>query len=295
MCRLLAYAAPSATTFSDVIGDEGCAAFQRLARLHGDGWGRMWVQDPTPGDPSSRRLLRRQHSRAGGVGDAELTNALRQPRSRAAVVHLRMATAGLPVHIRNTHPFVGGGIGLAHNGTIAPVADLRGMLSCAARARLRGSTDSELYFGLVRERVADGLPLTEAVAAAVAAIRERFPVASLNAIVLSAHEIVVVHSSTQAPLPTDAFTRSGLPAAEFPPDHGAEYYRMGLFEAPDGTIAVASSGVDVGVWAPLPLDTLTTIDLASLKRTTWTFETGFRSETSTLVGVKGGAGAPPPR
>ena len=45
MCRLLGYAAPRPTTAAEVIGGLACAEWQRMGRLHCDGWGTAWLDE----------------------------------------------------------------------------------------------------------------------------------------------------------------------------------------------------------------------------------------------------------
>lgn len=259
MCRLLGYVARTATSFSEVIGHGQSAAFQRLARVHGDGWGAMWVRDARSG-PS----LRRFRTQGDGLLDEALTSALATCPARAGVAHLRMATGGLPVRLTNTHPFTDGRFGLAHNGSIVPTAGLRDLLSAASIARLTGTTDSEMYFALVRERVHDGLQLGAAVGAAVTTLRAHYPVASLNAMVLSRRELVVVRASTDAPPPLHHFANRGFAPDDLPLGHGPDYYRLSWRRAGADAIAFASSGIDTAGWAQLPRDSVTTVDLATL-------------------------------
>lgn len=259
MCRLLGYVARSATSFSDVIGDEQSTTFQRLARVHGDGWGAMWIRDARTG-PS----LRRFRTQGDGLIDEALTSALATCPARAGVAHLRMATGGLPVRLTNTHPFTDGRFGLAHNGSIVPTAGLRAMLSAPSIMRLTGTTDSELYFALIRERLHDGLGLSAAVEVVVTTLRALYPLASLNAMVLSRRELVVVRASTDVPPPLKHFANRGFALEDLPRGHDEDYYRLSWRRTDTDAIAFASSGIDTSGWAELPRDSVTTVDLATL-------------------------------
>lgn len=263
MCRLLAYASPTPTTFVQAVGAVESADFQRLARLHGDGWGALWNRD-APFRPS----LTRFRAHFDGYDDTALTHALSGCAARAGLAHLRMATAGLPVAVGNTHPFMDGTLGMAHNGSITCREVLRSWLSADSCNRLTGTTDSELYFALVRERVRDGDTLTGAVTTVVEAIGALEPQASLNAVFLSPYELVVVRSSTHAPAPIEHFLARGVPLTELPLHHADEYYRMSMRRGPDGGIVVASSGLDTCGWEELPTDSLTHVDLKTLAVTT---------------------------
>lgn len=264
MCRLLAFASTSASTFSDVLGIEEAAAFQHLARVHDDGWGAMWTTQDGG--------LERRRRTGGGMRDAALTNTLSGVRSRAAVAHLRLATGGLPVRSVNTHPFRAvtrlGPVGLAHNGSIMPIADLRALVSPTFLRDCAGTTDSELYFALVRERIEEGAELAEAVADTITTIRAHFPVAGLNAMVLGVDQLVVVRASTHAAVPTAHFAERGLDDASLPPAHDEAYYDLRVRRTPDGGLAFASSGLDTTGWEDVPLDSLTVVDLMSMRMST---------------------------
>lgn len=262
MCRILAFAAPTDSTFSSVLGEQTCLQFQMLARIHGDGWGAMWLANAIGG-----MTLRRFRAGHNGRYDEGLRRALAVPAARAGVVHLRMATGGLTVQVSNSHPFVDRGIGLAHNGTISPVADLRELLAPETLGRLRGTTDSEMYLALVTDRVRAGLSFLDAVRASVALLREVFPTASLNAVLLDRSHMVVVHSSTHAHVPTENFHGRLLAGEDLPPQHDAGYYLMRRLRGPDGTLAYASSGFDQDGWELLPPDSIAIVDLAEISET----------------------------
>ena len=66
-----------------------------------------------------------------------------------------LARVGLS--LANTHPFVVGGVGFAHNGDIPNSVRLLDLLTDDERACLQGETDSERYFAVLRSR-ASGKP-----------------------------------------------------------------------------------------------------------------------------------------
>lgn len=261
MCRLLAYVAPEPTRITDVISDQQCETFQQMGRLHDDGWGSMWVAEPERGQ--AHRTLHAQRDAATAFGDIRLAQALREPLARARAFHLRLATGSLPVSTHNTHPFVADGIGLAHNGSIFPTQHVRGWLEPRFLADVRGQTDSELYHALVRQYAASGLSLPAAVAAAVTRLRATYPEASLNAIVMDAQHMVVVHCATHAVVPYDHFDGCGLRPEELPADHDESYYRLGMLRTAQGAVAFSSSGLDRRGWLALPPDSITVVDLAT--------------------------------
>lgn len=260
MCRLLAYVAPAPTCINEVIGDGQCETFQRMGRLHDDGWGSMWI-----GETGARPRLVRERDAASAFGDVRLAHALREPLSRARTFHLRLATGALPVRLENTHPFVVDGIGLAHNGSFLPTELVRDLLEPEFAAAVEGDTDSELYLALVRQHAASAPTLPDAVRSAVATLRALYPTASLNAVVMDARQMIVVHASTTAAVPYEHFDASGLRPAELPADHNESYYRLGMLRTPQGALAFSSSGLDRSGWLMLPDETVTVVDVATMQ------------------------------
>lgn len=258
MCRILAFASPTPRTFKGTVGADSCDEFQRLARIHGDGWGAMWLAPGLGG-----RSLRRFRSGHGGLLDEDLTTALGVRAAYAGVAHLRMASVGV-VDVRNTHPFLDGAVGLAHNGSITPVRRLRELLDPVATTRLQGSTDSEAYLALVASRVRAGATLPEAVWEIVPRLRRLFPAVSLNAVLLDRRHMVVVHSWAGAVIPVEEFHGRLVPGETMPPHHDAAYYRLGRRRLPDGAVMVASSGLEADGWAEVPPESVTVLDLATM-------------------------------
>lgn len=254
MCRLFAFVAPLPTTSRSELGVDGTESLLSLARLHGDGWGRASVR--TPGE--APHVIR---SPLSAVNDPDFDAALSSP-SRAAIVHLRWATAGLPVNECNAHPFEVDGIAFGHNGTIKPLDELRALLSPESVAELRGTTDSEMYFALIRERLAEGLDLHEATTRVASMLRERFPLASLNALLLDGEQLVAVHASATSILTDDDLSRLAPLADVLPDEHNEDYFALRWREGADGTIAVGSTGVAGLGWSALPAESVTAIRLA---------------------------------
>lgn len=266
MCRLLAYTSPSPTAVEDLIGSDQCTTYRLMARLHDDGWGTAWVDDRPDGG-----VVRRKRTVRPGYDDERLVAMMDQPLSRARIFHLRLATDHMAVMKRNSHPFHADGMAFAHNGSIAPTGLLRAMVGPVAMAAVKGTTDSELYFALVREGTAAGMSLVESVTAAVARIRIAYPQASLNSVTLSPHEMVVVNSSSAAPVPTWHF--GGMTADLLPAHHDERYFTMRYRHLDDGSFVVASAGLDTDGWDELPQDTVTRIDLATMAVVTTPLET----------------------
>ena len=111
MCRLLAFVSDKPTTFADVLGD-AWPSFVQLSHWHRDGWGMAWLQDGT---------IRATKEPVAAFRSAQFEKAVAHP-SRAAILHLRWATPGMPVDLTNTHPFVDApqGVAFIHNGSVGP-------------------------------------------------------------------------------------------------------------------------------------------------------------------------------
>lgn len=257
MCRLFAFVSPSRSTARRELHPDGLDSLLSLARLHGDGWGWAGVDDD-----SAPTMRRSPHS---AVTDAGFASAIDTP-AHAALVHLRWATAGLPVNLDNAHPFLVDGLTFGHNGTITPIDDLRSLLSPASVAALKGTTDSEMYFALIREQVTQGLPLLDATVQVVRRLREHFPYASLNALLLSGEQLIVVHASATSALTAHDISRMGPLADDLPSGHNEDYFALRWRQSPDGTVAISSTGVAGDGWQALPAESVTAIRLADRSR-----------------------------
>lgn len=260
MCRLFAFVAPDRSSARRELGHAGMESLLSLARLHGDGWGWAAVEDPGMAPVS----IKSEHT---AVADPRFEAAV-ATKARAAMVHLRWATAGLPVRECNAHPFHIDGIAFEHNGTLKPIEALRTLLSPASLTALSGDTDSEMYFALIREHIARGLSLLDATVHAVRRLREAFPFASLNAILLGRDQLVVVHASASSFLTEHDLSRLLPLSRELPSEHNEDYFALRWRESADGTIAIGSTGVTGAGWTPMPAESVTAIRLDDRTRTT---------------------------
>ncbi|WP_282851880.1 class II glutamine amidotransferase [Gulosibacter sediminis] len=263
MCRLLAYAAPSETTVSEVIGEANAEAFQQMTSVHNDGWGTAWLASG-PGE----ELPEVESARVSTPGQADpmLTAALESVPSYSRLVHLRLATDRLKRTTVNTHPFVANGIAFAHNGSIIPVERFEELLSEEELRAVSGTTDSELYFSYVRKQIREGGgTVAEGVVRAVQRLRRTFPNASLNAVVLTDAELIVIHANSTAHVTDEDFRSYGIDPALLPDDHDENYYKLAMLQRPDGTTVFSSTGINLAGWSRVPDDTITRIDLDTLE------------------------------
>jgi predicted glutamine amidotransferase len=259
MCRLFAFLSPSTSTVRGLLGDAGMERFVSLARLHGDGWGWAGVDKPDEA-PVVRKSAR------SAIDDPAFEKAM-TTEARAAMVHLRWATSGLPIADRNAHPFQAGDLAFEHNGSLKPIERARELLSVEALAGMTGDTDSEMYFTLVREQLALGLPLHEATVRVVRRLREAFPLSSLNAILLTPEEMIVVRASAHSIL-SDEDLDEITQHPHLPDEHNEDYFALRWKRHDDGTIVIGSTGVAEYDWEPLPPESVTAIRLSDRTGTT---------------------------
>ena len=254
MCRLLGWATREPATLLEVIGKAALSRFTALACLHSDGWGIAWRQ---PG----RGVCHLKETRAADRSPAflEIATTLR---ATAAIVHLRLASSGFAISPANTHPFVADGTAFAHNGYIPHPASLLRLLPDNETARLKGETDSERYFAVIRQHRASAPDLPEAVRRAVSQLRELYPEASLNALILSEDQLIAVHAHARSRLPDEDIAE--ITAADLPSDHLEDYFGMRWARPDNGRLVIASTGFGDLDWHPLPSESVTAISMYDL-------------------------------
>lgn len=113
---------------------------------------------------------------------------------------------------------------MAHNGSIKPMAPLDALLEPGIAATLRGTTDSERYFALIRQHRRTAPTLAEAVRRAVSELRDRYPEASLNALLLGEGQLVAVHAHARSRLPAEDIEE--ITAADLPTEHLEDYFAL---------------------------------------------------------------------
>lgn len=263
MCRLLAYAAPRQTTTAEVIGRGNALRFQNMSHVHRDGWGTAWIA----GQGMDAPVVQSERHSVAGRDDPELARFLHAAPSRARIAHLRLATASFAQARDNSHPFHAGGIAFAHNGTIVPVGYLQHLLHPSYLAGVKGDTDSELYFALIRQNARIHGSLVAGVAETVRVLRGIFPDASLNAMLLSPTELLAVRASSTSRISQSIFTERGIAPNELPSGHTHDYYAMSIRRETDGTTVLSSTGIDLTGWSEIPDNTITHVDLATLQLT----------------------------
>jgi predicted glutamine amidotransferase len=259
MCRLLGVVSATPVSVSRAVGEQVLRDFVALTKIHGDGWGVARVRLPGH-DPKI------EVSAGSASDDRHFYAATHEVRSAASLVHLRWATTGLAVRPENSHPFLADRIAMAHNGSVKPIAELANLVAPEIAATLRGSTDSERYFGLIRQHRASSPNLAEAVRRAVSQLREHFPDASLNSLVLGEDQLIAVHAHARSRLPDEDIAE--ITAADLPAEHLEDYFGMRWARADGGTVVIASTGFGDLDWRPLESESVTTISMYDLSMTT---------------------------
>jgi predicted glutamine amidotransferase len=256
MCRLLGYVTAGAQSMSDAVGGRTLADFRALAGLHGDGWGAAWVC------PEEAAGVAVHRSTAAAVTDPEFDATTGAVAARAAFVHLRWATVGIPVSPANTHPFVADGWAFAHNGFIRDSDRIADLLPARHRAALRGTTDSERYFRLVLHSAEQTGDIVTGLQRAGRLVLDLIGQVSINAMLLSSSRFLAVQGLSGARPPLQELLAQVGHPDRLPLDHGDNYFGLAYREL-GGTLVVASSGMPREGWTPLGEDSVMDIDIAA--------------------------------
>jgi predicted glutamine amidotransferase len=265
MCRLLGVVSTSPISVSDAVGAPVLKDFVALTKIHGDGWGIAHVGH-TGQNP------RVDVSAGSALDDPAFVAATSDHRAAASLVHLRWATTGIAVRSQNSHPFLADGMAMAHNGSVKPTAALDELLDPSITATLGGTTDSERYFALIRQHRPAAPDLAEAVRRAVAQLREPYPDASLNALVLGEDQLIAVHAHARTRLPDEDIEE--ITAAQLPAEHLEDYFALRWARPDEHTIVVGSTGFGDLDWQPLPPESVTAISMRDLSMSLHPLVTG---------------------
>jgi predicted glutamine amidotransferase len=254
MCRLLGWVSREPATAREVLGDEAVAAFVRLARYHADGWGA--ALDGPDGPTVERSTLRADT-------DPAFAAVLTTRATRAGLVHTRWATPGLPIELRNTHPFTYSGNVFMHNGAIYPVNQLDSVVPEPWSSRLQGTTDSEKYFlAIMAELEQPGTDLPAAITRVVGRLTRDFRPSSLNALLETPSAVYAINDHDPDAAPSSSPPTAGESASV---DH-ATHFNLHHHITNDAVI-VASSGfvpADADGWELLPNHMVLVIDKTTL-------------------------------
>jgi predicted glutamine amidotransferase len=250
MCRLLGYCARDRASLADLMTEPGLRHFSALSQWHGDGWGIAWYDDQqlhvekSPGraidEPAYDKLT---HCALGDVG----------------LVHLRMATPGLPVEACNTHPFTRDGFALAHNGAIHPQDRLGELLPPEWDRHRTGITDSERYFlHVLADLERNGGDVVAALASTIDHIDSTFTANSLNAILLSPDALYAICCYHPERIPVEGLAVRGYTGVP-------ERYFDLAYRVTQDAVVVASSGWPQDGWTFVPNRHVLVVDRRTLR------------------------------
>ena len=178
MCRFLGYVGRPVTLEQLLLAPPQSLFVQSYAprrqvvgRFNGDGWGVGWF-DPRRPAPARYRTAAPMWS------DASFASIAGVIETATAVAAVRNASVGMPVSETNSHPFTDGTWLFTHNGEVNGFTgelgvELRRGLTTARAAAINGSTDSEVLFAMVLDRLDAGSAPGEALADVVATVRSR--------------------------------------------------------------------------------------------------------------------------
>lgn len=161
MCRLLGVVSREPISLDQAVAEE-IEPFTQQSELHRDGWGVAWYSaESGPREPlgNPRRPQIRRHLDVARES-AAYDEAVRAATGPMMLVHLRRASPGLPLEIRNTHPFREGETVFAHNGQFDLSEGLRAAILARGGRAPQGTTDSELFFSLIELHAREADPAT---------------------------------------------------------------------------------------------------------------------------------------
>lgn len=160
---MLAYLGPPVSLESLVLKPENSLLhqsyrprFQRHGTVNADGFGCGWFDTGVRPEPA---VYRRDKPIWSDTSFASMAGLIR---SGAVVAAVRDASTGSAVEESSTPPFTERGWLFCHNGMFEGFRKSEGLalwrlLSDARAARVRGTSDSEVLFGLILDRLDDGM------------------------------------------------------------------------------------------------------------------------------------------
>jgi glutamine amidotransferase len=160
MCRHLAYLGPPVTLASllydppqSLVRQSWAPRQQRYGTVNADGYGVGWYQPEIRPEPARFR-------RAGPMwGDRSLASLARVVRSGCILAAVRSATPPAPIEETGAAPFTEGRWLFSLNGAVpADLVALRSQVSVPRQAGFEGTSDAELVFALLLDRLDAGQP-----------------------------------------------------------------------------------------------------------------------------------------
>lgn len=235
MCRLMGFVSHEKKTFPEIAGSD-FAKFVALSSIHCDGWGVATIDH----DEEKAHLVRAAEM---AHTSSQFDDAIATTKVDGGLLHLRWATAGLPVSENNSHPFVYEDFTFIHNGSIYPPASIEPFIDPAFSWLITGDTDSERYFYLMMTMIKRH-GFVEGVRQAVVTVKENCDYSSINAMIMNEKTLITV---------------SEFDPARKPDFGGADYYELNYRKDKDGVV-IASTGWPQEGWTPLPNHSMLVVD-----------------------------------
>lgn len=233
MCRLLGVVASDHAALRGVL--DSSEGFCELSHKHKDGWGVAWY------DPEGDLAIVKGELPAWS--DPAYEPSLAAVERDIAMVHLRRASVGIPVELRNCHPFGEGTVAFEHNGQFDVTERMRAYYAENGLRPLGGTTDSELYFGLVLDFFSRTGSWPDAIVEAAAFVTRDLWVDdpadnpnALNCLLMT---------------PDALYGYSQWEPSKIQPDSGPDAYVLRLAQRPD-SVVVTSTHWAVDAAVPLP-------------------------------------------
>jgi predicted glutamine amidotransferase len=223
----MGYVSHEKTSFPTMAG-AGFDDFVALSSIHCDGWGVSTINH----DEVSAHLVRAAEM---AHTSPQFETAIGQARADGGLLHLRWATAGLPVSENNAHPFIYEDFTFIHNGSITPPDSVEHFVSQKFMAKLTGETDSERYFYALLTFIEE-LGFIQGVLKGVAQIMDACSYSSINAMIMNEDTYIAICEHDPAKRP--AF--------------GDEKYYELKYRSDANGVVVASSGWPQDGWIVLP-------------------------------------------
>jgi predicted glutamine amidotransferase len=170
MCRLL-FTHNSAATPALLTMFQGLAHHGSVPAItppgHTDGWGIAEINE----------VITRTVSTQPANHDPLFNHAITQLKTTTVMAHLRKASTGA-ITKENCQPFVHGNLAFCHNGTIEESEKLP--LKSAYADQLTGTTDSERFFQLIRQCIAEAGSTKIGLERAVSTVQQTCSYTALN-------------------------------------------------------------------------------------------------------------------
>ncbi|MEV5963907.1 ergothioneine biosynthesis protein EgtC [Kribbella sp. NPDC051952] len=199
MCRHLAYLGPPVTLASLVL-EPAHSLFEQSwspqdmrggGSINADGFGLGWYPEGDAALPGGPVRYRRQ---VPIWTDENLPGLAGTIRSGAVIAAIRNGTPGMPHGQSAVAPFMAGNWLFSHNGRIPgwpeSTTKLAERLPVADLLRLDAPVDSALLWALVANRLSDGVPPADAVAAVVHEVEAAAPGSRLNVLLTDGEQLV---------------------------------------------------------------------------------------------------------